>query len=123
MRPIPISLKKEIEASRRLKKCWICGSPLVEINHTFQYSGRQISELFALSSLCKFHHTGKDGFHNKLETKERVELMCLENCDIGYLMIKYPKRDWQQLFKYLKNKYGDTTKSTIGKLCLSRTKI
>ena len=107
MQPVSAKLKKEIGASRRMKKCWICGSPLVEISHNFIYAGKQINKLWALAALCKNHHTGKTGFHNNLETKERVELMCLENCDIGYLMIKFPKRDWQQLFKYLKNKYAN----------------
>ena len=106
MRPIPPALKKEIAGCKRLKTCWKCPSENIEINHTFIYQGRQINELWALSSLCKPHHTGKGGFHANRAVKEEIEYLCLKNADLLYLMFKYPKFNWQQLYKYLSTKYA-----------------
>lgn len=109
MRPIPLKLRSELERLPRMKRCSLADSRYLqyapcsgrvhnpEWHHVFTYSGKQISEAWAILPACSFHHAmvGSDS-----ATKHAFEKICLEGATQEDLA-RYPKKDWKQIKKYL----------------------
>jgi hypothetical protein len=115
MQPISEKHKKIISSDPFFKRCLICKSIKIEIHHVWTYAGKQISELFNYAPLCKEHHTGKNGFHNNKNIKEKIEYIMILRMNYDD-MTKYPKRNWLILRKYLENKYGKLSQTPVSKL-------
>lgn len=104
MRPIPQKLRDELTDDPRMKKCavnivHIC-SPKIEWHHVWHYGNRQINEKWAIIGIC-------ENMHKKIEDpriKRLTEKISLSLATVDDLA-KYPKKDWEQIKKYLKN-YG-----------------
>ncbi len=105
MRPIP---KKDKAVLQDLdQKCAKCGSNKVEWHHPFIYAGKQITDWWATVFACKNCHAKATPHNNKynLETREFFEYLVLKQ-NLVKIMMKYPKKAWNQLFLYLNKKYA-----------------
>ena len=105
MRPIPKKLREELAADPYMARCIYDGCPgKPEWEHCWIYQGRQINERFAIQPVCYDHHRGKllDKRYNEFKSLERATKEELA---------KYPKKDWEQLKKYLDNNYGTKKES------------
>lgn len=97
MRPIPLSMRNEIDRDPYFKVCARKGfdcSGRITIEHAWIYAGRQINELWALVPLCEYHHLyeGLDKHEN-----QRLSLDRATPEDLA----KYPKKDWEQERRFL----------------------
>ena len=102
MRPIPEKMRKEMSEDLYMKKCCLSNSPAVEWHHVWKYAGQQINEKWAIMPLSKWYHIG---VHSNKEVQEKVQYLSLLRATEKDLE-KYPKKDWKQLFNYLKDKHG-----------------
>ena len=102
MRKIPEGMKEQILADEYYQKCARKNNECagrITWEHSFIYAGKQINEVWAIIPLCVYHHLGAG-----LE-KEINQLIALKRAtDID--LQKYPRKDWQQLYRYLSNKYA-----------------
>ena len=106
MRPIPLVLREQLNNDEFMKQCIYenCKNK-PEWEHAFIYAGKQINERFAIVPVCTFHHRGR-GLNKSFN-----QFMALKNLfesDAAYIseqLKKYPKKDWQQLKKYLTSLY------------------
>lgn len=84
----------------------------ITLEHAFIYAGKQINEKWAIMSLCAWGHD-VDQFQggNNLD-KEKNQYVCVIRATEEDLK-KYPRTDWEQLKKYLFNKYGEPKQSPV----------
>jgi len=111
MRPIPTKLKKELENDPYYKQCsrhsdGDCDGRITW-EHAFIYAGRQINKKWAIIPICEHHHFGPG------LDKEKNQWIALNRATLEDLA-KYPKRDWQQLLRYLNRKYGEYRELRVG---------
>ena len=88
-----------------MKQCIYDNCPMPpEWEHAFIYSGRQVNEKWAIVPVCTFHHRreGLDKDYNRYRALERAT-----DEDLA----KYPRVDWKQLKKHLRQAYDHKGKS------------
>ena len=104
MRPIKLQLREEIAADDFMKKCVITGETnirKISWEHCWTYGKEgQINEKWAIVPLRRDLNIAP----MKIETKEKCRLASLNRATKEDLA-KYPKKNWQQIHKYLKSKY------------------
>lgn len=111
MRKIPAKLRKEMDAMPFYHKCVLTGftSFKIDWHHVWQYGSKgQINEIWAILPVWWRKHSpygDKDSVHNCQKTKEYVEYLSLKRATKKDLA-KYPKKNWDQIYKYLRKKYG-----------------
>ena len=77
------------------------GDP-IRIHHVFKWTGKQIQEPFNIVPLLDSEHDNQPkSVHRCLETREKVELICLMRASEEEIK----RFDLGQRLKYLKNKY------------------
>lgn len=104
MQPIPMKLRRKLSDNPFMRKCCWCGVESgIEWNHALIYSGRQISEEYAIIPLCRKCHRGYSGTI-KAEIKEYCEMLAIVR-GLQDLIIKYPKFNWLQRKDYLTKKF------------------
>ncbi len=108
---IPKKLREELEDDPYYQKCCLTGMRNVKIDwhHAWIYK-TQINEKWNIMPIWwrKHNYTGdKDSVHNCLETREYVKYLALLRADLDDLKNRMPKKDWDQEFKVLKNKFKE----------------
>lgn len=104
MQPIPMKLRRKLSDNPFMRKCCWCGVQSgIEWNHAIIYSGRQISEEYAITPLCRKCHRGYSGTIKK-DIKDYCEFMAITK-GLADLIVKYPKFDWLTRKKYLESKF------------------
>lgn len=101
MRPIPETLKREMERDQYYKACAREGNDCkgrITWEHAFIYHGRQINEKWAIIPLCEWHHLG-GGLDKRMN--EWIALKRATNTDLA----KYPYENWVRKLKFLDKKY------------------
>jgi len=105
MRPIPEKLKEEIANDPFMQVCCITRSLGVSWEHCWIYAGKQINERWAIVPLRGDLNTS----HPPGDVKERCQLISLNRAkELGEwenLKKKYPRHNWEQIYKYLSRKY------------------
>lgn len=86
-----------------MKRCCIRGmcEGKIDWHHVWTYASRQIDEVWAIVPACKYHH---DKAENP-QIKAKFQLISLSRASPEDLQ-KYPKKDWQQIIKYLNTTNG-----------------
>lgn len=110
MRPIPPAHRKIIDSDPYYRKCCLTGETAgkIDLHHSFEYKGSQISELWAYMPIISRKHSPQgdaDSVHRCKVTMEKVQYLSLLRATEADLK-KYPKKNWKQLFSYLSKKYG-----------------
>lgn len=105
MTPIPTKIRNALAAMPRMKMCEMIWHPefgacdgKIQWHHTFIYANNQVQEVWAILGGCDKHH---DMVKKDRRVKEAFERRSLELATSEDLA-KYPKKDWQQIIKYLK---------------------
>lgn len=106
MRRIPDKLKRELKDDPYYKTCArfkekTCKGRIT-FEHAFIYAGRQINEKWAIIPLCEYHHAVGLYQDNGDLNKELNQMLALRRATDEDLL-KYPKKDWAQVLKYLTN--------------------
>jgi len=114
MKAIPIAHRKIINSNPYYKRSCLSGKPgtyndKIVIHHSWIYK-EQISELWNYMPLLESEH---EEVHRNLELRERVKLLSLERADIKELLIKYPKKNWEQEYNYLSKKFMEEKKKAV----------
>lgn len=112
MNPIPQKLKKELEVDPFMKICVLtckasCDEIKIDWHHCWKYAGRQINEKWAIIPLWDRKHSPQgdpDSVHRCKETREFVQYLSLKRATKEDLE-KYPRNNWDLIFKKLKEKY------------------
>ena len=111
MQAIPVKLKEELAEDPYYKRCARHGKECrgrITWEHAFIYAGKQIQEKWSIIPLCEFHHAvcrfQDSGDLNK-EYNQYIALKRATQEDLA----KYPKKNWEQLKKYLYEKYKNKT--------------
>jgi len=111
MRPIPIKMRKILEADPLFQICihsqfvWHKCDSRITFEHCFRYAGKQIQEYWAIVPCCRSKNndvTGDDKLFNRF-----IALYRLFKWGGDYLIkqqFKYPKFDFKQIFA-LNNKF------------------
>ncbi len=100
MRPIPKKMREQIADDPFMKRCvWTGTRQNVSWEHCFVYKGRQINEPWAIVPLRRDLNV-----NITQEIKDYCRWIALMRAKPEDLA-KYPKRDWDQLKKYLDRKY------------------
>jgi hypothetical protein len=97
MSPIPIKLKRELEADPYYKKCARENADCwgrITWEHAFTYSGKQIQEHWAIIPLCWFHHLGAG------LDKPKNQLIAFSRATVEELS-KYPRIEWSKFKRRL----------------------
>ena len=98
MRQIPPKHRKMIDEDPFFKRCVRADegecSGRITIEHVFIYGSKQIAEMWNYLPLCWYHHLGA-GLNKRLNEKIAVMRASAEE------LAKYPKKNWQQIRKYL----------------------
>lgn len=104
MRPIPLSVRKEIDKDPWFKKCvWTNETQDITIEHPWVYSGRQIVDKWASCPLVRRLNT--TSMPARVKDYCRLITLCRATPED---LAKYPKRDWVQEKKKLTYKlYGN----------------
>ena len=106
MRPIPSKLREEIASDPFMKKCVYTGETKnISWEHCWIYAGKQVNEAWAIVPLRRDLNVNM-----RADVKEYCQWVSI-NRAIEEDFKKYPKKDWQQLKRYLNDKY----KTPIGK--------
>ena len=101
MRKIPEKMRKEIAEDEFMKKCCVTGDYRVSWEHCWTYGSKgQINEKWAIVPLRRDLNTS----HPPKEIKERCQLISLNRATKKDLA-KYPKKNWDIIYNYLKSKY------------------
>jgi hypothetical protein len=121
MNPIPHLVRKECEADPYYKKCCLTGKESWEVkidwHHAFDYSGTQINEKWAIMPIWWYMHSSngdEKSVHNSKKTREFVQYLSLLRATPEDLA-KYPKKNWIQIFNYLRQKHGQKETSQESK--------
>lgn len=119
MRHLPKKLKQEILADDYYRRCCLTyldnKDTKIDWHHAWEYAGKQINEKWAIMPVCWRKHSplgDEDSVHNCKKTDEYVKYLSLLRADLNDLQRRYPKKDWQREFDYLKSRYE---KSEISK--------
>lgn len=78
----------------------------ITFEHVWIHAGRQVQEAWAIIPLCEFHHdvlSYQDRGDLQKTLNQYISLQRATDDDLA----KYPKRDWEQLKRYLRDKYKD----------------
>ena len=77
-------------------KCWVCGSPAVELHHVFHgWANRRISDKYGCTVyLCREHHTGKTGAH----FDRNLDLLLKRNCQGRWEETYGDREEFRQAF-------------------------
>lgn len=75
------------------------------MEHVWTYAGRQIDADWAIIRLCELAHSVGRYALNGILSKEINQYLSLQRATKADLD-KYPKKDWEQLKKYLNKKYA-----------------
>ena len=102
-------MRKEIAEDEFMKKCCITGDYQVSWEHCWLYAGKQINEKWAIVPLRRDLNTS----HPPKEVKERCQLISINRATKKDLA-KYPKKNWEQIHKYLKSKYENINQTIVG---------
>lgn len=113
MRPLSYRVRKEVNTNRFYKTCVITGwtdedckksglKVYISIEHALEYAGKQMDEPWAVVGLRSDLNTS----YMPLDIKEKCRIVCLIRSTPEDLR-KYPKKDWNQIKKYLFNKYPE----------------
>lgn len=108
MQPIPLKLRNKLSECFDMKVCVHNNCECqgrIEWEHVWLYSGKQIQEDWAIIPCCFYHHRGNglDKDFNRycsLKKANEINKNGIQDC-----YTKYPKKDWLQLWSYLKEKY------------------
>ena len=84
----------------------------ITLEHAFIYAGKQINEKWAIMSLCAWGHDVDQFQDGGNLDKEKNQYCCIIRATEEDLK-KYPRTDWEQLKKYLFNKYGEPKQSPV----------
>ncbi|MEO5366664.1 MAG: hypothetical protein H7831_09980 [Magnetococcus sp. WYHC-3] len=107
MRKIPAKLREQIAEDPFMKTC-IYKSPgapnhncrgRITWEHSFLYSGRQISEWWAIVPCCENHNSGP------AMVKEYNQYRAIIRADINEVIESYPNKNWLVIKNYLIKKY------------------
>ena len=112
---IPQRLKEEMKADPYYQKCCLTGIKKkdgfkLDWHHAWEYSGRQIQEKWAIMPIWWRKHAAvngdSDSVHNCKETELKVKYLSLCRVNLENLKMRMPKKNWDQEFKVLKNKFN-----------------
>lgn len=109
---MPVSLRNEVAKRKYAGVCLrnllfndhVCeANPvtgrLIEWEHSFIYGSHQINEVWAIVFTCWGAHEGPS------KNKEILQWIAINQAtDADFA--KYPRKDWQQMKRYLNEKYG-----------------
>ena len=99
MRPIPLEMRKEMNADPKYHVCsakdQYCRGK-IEWHHVWIYAGKQINEKWAIIPLCKLHHD-LAGIKPYKEHYELTSLIGATEEDFK----KYSRKNWEQHRLYL----------------------
>ena len=93
-------IRDKIASDPFMGKCCITESINVSWEHCWNYAGRQINEAWAIVPLRRDLNTS----HPPKDIKEMCQLISLNRATKEDLA-KYPKKNWEQIKKYLTQKY------------------
>lgn len=102
MRKIPTRVVSQMENDPYYQMCARHGPDCagrITWEHAFIYAGKQINEVWAIIPLCWHHHLGS-GLNKELNQWISIQRATPDD------LLKYPNKDWEQLYKYLESKYG-----------------
>lgn len=74
-----------------------CGGR-INWHHVWEYAGTQVNEHWAIFAACEGHHSAVKSDRRVREAFERRSLEIASAEELS----RYPRRDWDQLKKYLK---------------------
>lgn len=102
MRPIPVKLKKEMEADPFYKKCCITGLTKCKIDwhHNFTWQGRQLNEKWAILPLAEHIH------HQITKYKEKCDWIMLNRATDDELRQYSKAVDYLAMRNRLNKQYG-----------------
>lgn len=106
MRPIPAKLRKRLANSHFMQRCALHDGKYgactgkIEWHHVWIYAGKQINEDWAIVPACEGHHAKVNGDQEIRKAFERISLDRTSPQNLE----KYPKKDWKQIIKYLRQK-------------------
>lgn len=104
---IPVNLREEMANDPYYKKCCLTGYTNEKINwhHNFIYAGKQVNEKWCILPVKESIHQYHKGITS--EVKEKLDYIMLNRFEgtMEDLAKKFPKINWEQKYKYLKNKY------------------
>lgn len=109
MQVIPVKLREELAEDPYYQRCVRHSKDCrgrITWEHAFIYAGKQIQEKWAIIPLCEYHHSVcrfQDAGNLNKEINHYIALSRATPEDLA----KYPKKDWEQLKKYLHGKYHD----------------
>lgn len=112
--PIPPKIRAEIETDPFMAICIYKRSDApnracygkIEWEHSYLYGGKRINERWAIVPCCTSHNRGAGivkEYNRYIALLRAIEL--LPN-GLDDLEKRYPKKNWKQEYKYLKEKYG-----------------
>lgn len=107
MKPIPLKLREEIAKDPFMQQCCITESEDVSWEHCWCYGKGQINEAWAIVPLRRDLNTS----HPPKDVKDRCRLISLQRAiellpkGLETLKQKYPKKNWEQEFKFLSSKF------------------
>ena len=113
---IPLKWKEEMKVDPYYQKCCLTGNKKkdgykIDWHHAWEYSGRQIQEKWAIMPIWWKKHAAVNGdddsVHNCKETELKVQYLSLCRVNLENLKMRMPKKDWDQEFKVLQNKFED----------------
>ena len=117
MRAIPIKIRLKLAQDPEMGHCVYENSDApnnncngrIEFEHAFIYSGRQISEEWAIIACCTAHNRSSAMVKDYNQYRG---LLKAKRLGVWYqIKAKYPKFDWDQLFNYLHKKYAGQEKN------------
>lgn len=99
MRPISKKVKDVLLKDPRMRFCGIndhdCEGK-IDFHHVWIYGGKQLDEPWAIVGACQFHHRQAEN----PPIKRKFQIISLKQATKEDLL-KYNKKDWNQLCKYL----------------------
>lgn len=112
MRPIPIKLRKQLDADPTYHQCLrklvfddheckpdpLTGR-LIEWEHALYYAGKQLNESWAIVSLCWWAHRGP-GLNKRIN--EYLALSRATEADLA----QYSRENWRQRLSYLNKRFS-----------------
>lgn len=111
MRKIPPKLLQDILNDPYYAKCirhkeGQCKGRIT-LEHAIIYGGKQVNDKWAILPVCAYHHAVDEFQDNGDVDKDYHEYVALSRTTIREVSDKYPKRDWEQRWRYLESKYGE----------------
>jgi hypothetical protein len=114
-KPIPKKMREDIARDRFMSRCIYKNDNApnhdcqgrIEWEHSHLFAGKRINEPWAIVPCCTNHNRGNamDKEYNRYIALVRATILLPDGLED--LKRRYPTRDWDQQFKYLRNKYGE----------------